>query len=96
MPVKITRYGLAAGWQVFYRKIYGCFTEKAACPATIKNLNIRSNRSMQSVQNQIRLLRKDQADQGLHCLQFHLYLFEALVHTKTKTVAFIGQQRKMF
>ena len=24
-PVKITRYGLAAGCQVFYRKIYGCF-----------------------------------------------------------------------
>ena len=32
----------------------------------------------QTVQTQIRLLLEEQSDQGLHCLLFHLHLFEEI------------------
>ena len=44
---------------------------------TIMILSFRTDRSGQTVQTQIRLLLEEQSDQGLHCLQFRLYL---LVH----------------
>ena len=41
---------------------------------TVKILSTRTDRSEQTVQTQIRLLQKEQSDQGLHCLPFHLHL----------------------
>ena len=45
---------------------------------TVKFLNFRTDRSGQTVQTQIRLLLKEQSDQGLHCLLFHLHVFDKL------------------
>ena len=44
--------------------------------------NVETARSEQTVQTQIRLLLKEQSDQGLHCLPFHLHLLDALPHCK--------------
>ena len=45
--------------------------------STVKVLNFRTVRSGKTVQTQIRLLlEEEQSDQGLHCLQFHLHLFD--------------------
>ena len=33
----------------------------------------------QTVQTQIRLLQEEQSDQGLHCLLFHLHLFNEIL-----------------
>ena len=43
---------------------------------TVMNLSFRTDRSGQTVQTQIRLLLEEQSDQGLHCLLFHLHLFD--------------------
>ena len=40
---------------------------------TVMTLNFRTDRSGQTVKTQIRLLLKEQSDQGLHCLLFHLH-----------------------
>ena len=37
-----------------------------------------TDRSRQTVQTQIRLLLEKQSDQGLHCLLFHLHLFDEI------------------
>ena len=37
---------------------------------TVKNLSIKTDRSAETVQAQIRLLLKEQSDLGLHCLPF--------------------------
>ena len=42
----------------------------------VKFLSIGTHRSVQSVQTQIRLLLKEQSDQGLHCLPSHLHLLD--------------------
>ena len=55
---------------------------------TIKILNGMTDRSEQTVQTQIRLLLKEQSDQGLHCLPFHLHLLDVLLHCKTKLFHF--------
>ena len=39
-------------------------------------LNFRTKRSGQTVQTQIRLLLEEQSDQGLHCLLFHLHVYD--------------------
>ena len=44
--------------------------------STVMTLSFRTDRSGQTVQTQIRLLLEEQSDQGLHCLMFHLHLFE--------------------
>ena len=41
-------------------------------------LSFRTDRSGQTVQTQIRLLIKEQSDQGLHCLLFNLHLFDGI------------------
>ena len=41
-------------------------------------ISFRTDRFGQIVQTQIRLLLEEQSDQGLHCLQFHLHLFEEI------------------
>ena len=43
---------------------------------TVMTLSFRTDRCGQTVQTQIRLLLEEQSDQGLHCLLFHLHLFE--------------------
>ena len=45
---------------------------------TIMILSFRTDRSGQMVQTQIRLLLEEQSDQRLHCLLFHLHLFDKL------------------
>ena len=45
---------------------------------TVKFLNFRTDRSGQTVQTQIRLLLKEQSDQGLCCLLFHLHVFDKI------------------
>ena len=37
-----------------------------------------TDESGQTVQTQIRLLLEEQSDQGLHCLLFHLHLFDEM------------------
>ena len=41
-------------------------------------LNFLTDGSGQTVQTQIRLLLEEQSDQGLHCLLFHLHLFDEI------------------
>ena len=45
---------------------------------TVMNRIIRTTRSRQTVQTQIRVLLEEQSDQGLHCLLFHLHLFDEI------------------
>ena len=46
---------------------------------TVMILNIRTDRAGQTVQTQIRLLLEEQSDQGgLHCLLFHLHVFDKI------------------
>ena len=45
---------------------------------TVMTLSFRTDRSGQTVQTQIRLLLEEQSDQGLHCLLYHLYLFDEI------------------
>ena len=42
------------------------------------NLSFRTGRSGQTVQTQIRLILEEQSDQGLHCLLFHLHIFDKI------------------
>ena len=41
-------------------------------------LNFRTDRSGQTVQTQTRLLLEEQSDKGLHCLLFHLHVFDKI------------------
>ena len=45
---------------------------------TVMTLSFRTARSGQLVKTQIRLLLEEQSDQGLHCLLFHLHLFDEI------------------
>ena len=45
---------------------------------TVLILNFRTDRSGQTVQTQIRLHSEEQSDQGLHCLLFHLHVFDKI------------------
>ena len=49
---------------------------------TVIILNIGTDRSEQTVQTQIRLLLKEQSDQGLLCLLFCLHLLNTILHCK--------------
>ena len=53
--------------------ILGCLNCKNF---TVMILSFQTNRSRQTVQTQIRLLLEEQSDQGLHCLLFHLHVFD--------------------
>ena len=48
------------------------------CMITVMIQSFRTDRSGQTVQTQIRLLLEEQSDQGLHCLLFHLHLFDEI------------------
>ena len=43
---------------------------------TVMILSFRKDRFGQTVQTQIRLLLEEKSDQGLHCLLFHLHVFD--------------------
>ena len=45
---------------------------------TVMILNFQTERTGQIVQTQIRLLLEEQSDQGLHCLLFHLHVFDKI------------------
>ena len=45
---------------------------------TVMSLNFWTDRSGQTVQTQMRLLPEEQSDQGLHCLLFHLHVFDKI------------------
>ena len=45
---------------------------------TLLILNFQTDRSVQTVQTQIRQLLEEQSDQGLHCLLFHLHHFDKI------------------
>ena len=45
---------------------------------TVMILNFWTDWSGQTVQTQIRLLLEEQSDQGLHCLLFHLHVFDKI------------------
>ena len=45
---------------------------------TVMILNFLTDRSGQTVQTQVRLLLEEQSDQGLHCLLFHLHVFDKI------------------
>ena len=47
---------------------------------TVMILSLRTDRSGQTVQTQIRLLLKEQSDQGLHCLPFHVHRLDSLLY----------------
>ena len=47
---------------------------------TVMFLSFRTGRSGQTVQTQIRLLLKEQSDQGLHCLPFRLHRLDSLLY----------------
>ena len=51
-------------------------------PTTVIILNIRTDMSEQTVQTQIRLLLKEQSEQGLLCLLFCLHLLNTILHCK--------------
>ena len=45
---------------------------------TVMTLSFRTDKSVQIVQTQIRLLLEELSDQGLHYLLFHLHLFDEI------------------
>ena len=45
---------------------------------TVMIVNFRTDNSGQTVQTQIRLFLEEQSDQGLHCLLFHLHVFDKI------------------
>ena len=49
---------------------------------------MNTDRSEQTVQTQIRLLQKEQSDQGLHYFLFNLHFSDTLLHCKTKEFLF--------
>ena len=55
-----------------------CKITQHANDTVIMIQSFRTDRSGQTVQTQIRLLLEAQSDQGLHCLLFHLRLFDKI------------------
>ena len=51
-------------------------------------LSFRKDRYRQTVKTLGRLLLKEQSDQGLHCLLFHVHLLHVLLHGGTSTFEF--------
>ena len=56
---------------------YSQYPLLSGAPQCCKILNIGMDKSEQTVQTQIRLLQKEQSDQGQCCLPFHLCLLDA-------------------
>ena len=78
MHTKWTRYRPSYGARYLIDKNWKVLganddSETKVLSTTVMTLNIWTDRSGQTVQTQIRLLLKEQSDQGLHCLLFHLF-----------------------
>ena len=56
--------------------------------STVMIISFRVGISGQTVQTQIRLLLEEQSYQGLHCLQFIVYLYEAFLYGKISLIEF--------
>ena len=56
----------------------------------------RTHGSGQTVQTQIRLLQEEQSDQGLHCLLFHLHLFDEIPKGLASFLEFLVDYSKVF
>ena len=56
----------------------GLILDAGMLQGTIIILNFRTDRFKQTLQTLIRLLLEEQSDQGLHCLLFHLHLFDEI------------------
>ena len=54
----------------------------------MKILSIGTDRSEQTVRTKIRLLLKEQSDQGQHCFPFHPHFLALLLHCKPKLFLF--------
>ena len=50
--------------------------------STVMILSFRTDMPGQTVQTQIRLLLKEQSEQGLHCLPFRLHCLDSLLYGK--------------
>ena len=59
-------------------------------------LNFQINRSGQTVQTQIRLLLEEQSDQVLHCLLFHLHVFDKIPSDLASLFEFYIDYREIF
>ena len=55
-----------------------CYITDQIIVRTVMILSFRTDTPGQTVQTQIRLLLEEQSDQGLHCLLFHLHLFDEI------------------
>ena len=55
-----------------------------------------TDRSGQTVQTKIRLLLEEQSDQGLHCLLFHLHLFDKIPKGLPSFLEFYVDYSKVF
>ena len=53
----------------------------STCVCGVKSADHDQTAFEQIIQTHIRLLQKEQSNQGLRCLQFHLLLFDALLHS---------------
>ena len=83
--------------QMFVEKRYVFFVNKEELTVvkdliekkhSLMILSFWTDRPGQTVQTQIRLLLEELSDQGLHCLQFHLHLLEALLYGKASLFKF--------
>ena len=63
---------------------------------TVMIQSFRADRSGQTVQTQIRLLLDEQSDQGLHCLLFHLHLFDEIPWSLVSFPDYKGDYSKVF
>ena len=61
-----------------YVSLVRILTHKNDPLITVMTLSFRTDMSGQTVQTQIRLLLEEQSDQGLHCLLFHLHVFDKI------------------
>ena len=63
---------------------------------TVMIKSFRTDRSGQTVQTQIKLLLKEQSDQNLHCLLFHLHLFDEKPFGLASFLDFLVDYSKVF
>ena len=70
--------GLCRTWSETLKTSFLTTRLKLLLVSTVMTLSFRTDWSGQTVQTQIRLLPEEQSDQGLHCLIYHLHLFNEI------------------
>ena len=63
---------------------------------TVMTISFPTDWSGQTVQTEIRLLLEEQSDQGLHCLLFHLHLFDEIPYGFASLFEFKVNNSKVF